>query len=91
MKFLFYYFLIIFILSIFYTIIDKQHSKNSKSRVPEKTLMCLAFSGGALPMYITMKIIRHKTLHNKFMIGLPLIILFQMIIFILILNAIRNT
>lgn len=89
MKFLVAYFLIIFILSIFYTVIDKVHSKNSKSRVPEKTLMCLAFSGGALPMYITMKIIRHKTLHNKFMIGLPLIILFQMII--LILKAVSNT
>lgn len=26
-------------------------------------------------MYITMKAIRHKTLHKKFMIGLPLLIL----------------
>lgn len=91
MKFLVTYFLIIFILSIFYTVIDKVHSKNSNSRVPEKVLIYFAFLGGAIPMYITMKIIRHKTLHNKFMIGLPLIILFQMIILILILKAVSNT
>lgn len=84
MSFLFVYFTIIFVVSVFYTIIDKSHSKNSKSRVPEKVLFYIAFLGGAFPMYITMKTIRHKTLHNKFMIGLPLIILFQVIIFILI-------
>ena len=28
-------------------------------------------------MYAVMRIIRHKTRHNKFMIGIPLIILLQ--------------
>ena len=26
-------------------------------------------------MYVTMRIIRHKTLHKKFMVGIPLILL----------------
>ena len=33
--------------------------------------MYLGALGGALPMYVTMRIIRHKTKHKKFMIGLP--------------------
>jgi uncharacterized membrane protein YsdA (DUF1294 family) len=33
--------------------------------------MGIGLVGGALPMYITMKLIRHKTKHKKFMLGLP--------------------
>ena len=30
-------------------------------------------------MYLTMRIIRHKTLHKSFMIGIPLIVILQII------------
>ena len=30
--------------------------------------------GGATGMYVTMQLIRHKTKHKKFMIGLPIFI-----------------
>lgn len=55
--------------------IDKYKAKKNKWRIPESTLMLLGFLGGALAEYVTMKIIRHKTLHKKFMLGLPLFIL----------------
>lgn len=42
--------------------------------------MLLGFFGGALAEYLTMKAIRHKTLHKKFMIGLPLFILIHVAI-----------
>ena len=35
-------------------------------------------------MYLTMRIIRHKTLHKKFMIGIPLIILLQIVLVLLL-------
>ena len=33
--------------------------------------MLLGLFGAALPMYVVMKKIRHKTKHKKFMLGLP--------------------
>lgn len=58
--------------SIVITVADKIFAKKHMWRVPEATLMLLGFLGGALPMYITMTVIRHKTKHKKFMIGLPI-------------------
>lgn len=55
------------------TVADKRSSERKGERIPEKTLLAVAAVGGALSMYITMKIIRHKTKKKKFMAGLPLI------------------
>ena len=63
---------------------DKFASKREMQRISEKTLMLVSIFGGAAAMYITMCIIRHKTKHNKFMVGLPLIILVQTAILLLI-------
>ena len=53
-------------------------------RIPEQTLFILVLLGGGIGMYFAMKVIRHKTRHKRFMIGIPLIIIFQIaIIFIL--------
>ena len=46
-------------------------------RTPEKTLLVLSALGGSIAMFVTMLIIRHKTKHVKFMLGIPLIILAQ--------------
>ena len=48
-----------------------------KWRVPEATLMLVGLFGGATAMLVTMKVIRHKTKHMKFMVGLPLEIALQ--------------
>ena len=49
-------------------------------RTPEKTLFLLSALGGSVAMYAVMQIIRHKTKHKRFMIGIPLIILLQIIL-----------
>ena len=72
------YFLIISFITMCVTTADKLKAKKGRRRISEKTLFALAFSGGALSEYITMKTIRHKTLHKRFMIGLPIIILLQL-------------
>lgn len=59
------------------TVYDKRAAQCKKRRVPERTLLTLGILGAALPMYVTMQIIRHKTQHKKFMWGLPAIILLQ--------------
>ena len=65
--------------------VDKFCAKKGWHRVRESTLFIVSFLGGALGMYITMKLIRHKTLHKRFMIGLPLMILLQAAILIYVL------
>ncbi len=73
------YFLIISLVSVIVCIYDKKISKKNKVelRVPEKNLLLLSAFGGGVAMYITMLLIRHKTKHKKFMIGIPLIIILQ--------------
>ena len=78
--------IIINIASIIVCIADKIKAKKRKRRISEKTLMLMSLMGGALFMYTTMRLIRHKTLHKKFMIGLPVIIIFYSIIAILVLK-----
>lgn len=70
------------------TVLDKWKSKHNKWRIPENTLMLVGLFGGALFMYITMKIIRHKTKHKKFMIGLPLEILLHLILVLVVIFVI---
>ncbi|MGN1420772.1 MAG: DUF1294 domain-containing protein [Eubacterium sp.] len=78
------YFCTISLISIFLTLIDKYRAKRNKWRIPESTLLIVGLLGGALCEYITMRLIHHKTLHKKFMIGLPAEISFHMVILILV-------
>lgn len=67
------------------TVADKVKAKKGSFRVPEKTLITLALLGGSVAEYTVMRLIRHKTLHKKFMIGLPLIIILQLVLIALFL------
>lgn len=81
------YIILINIVSAAVCIFDKHRAKKGGRRVPEKNLFLLCFLGGGVAMYITMRAIRHKTLHKRFMIGIPCIILFQIAV-ILVLSRI---
>ena len=74
------YLIAISLLAIFLTIHDKQRAKQHERRIPERTLMLIGLAGGALAMYLTMRAIRHQTLHRKFMWGLPAEIALQAIL-----------
>ena len=76
---LFGYIAVISLISIIVCIYDKKISKrnNVKLRIPEKTLFIWSALGGSLAMFITMKLIRHKTKHLSFMIGIPVIFILQ--------------
>ena len=80
----FLYFAVISFLTVLFTIADKINAKRGRQRVREDFLLTLGLLGGALFEFITMKIIHHKTRHNKFMIGLPVLITIQMIAILLI-------
>ncbi len=78
MKFLLGYLAVISVISIIVCIYDKIAAKhNPKHRTREATLLLLSALGGSVAMFVTMQIIRHKTKHIKFMLGIPLIIVAQ--------------
>ena len=71
------YFAAVSVITAVITSLDKYKAKKGAFRISEATLFILALLGGALSEYLTMHLIRHKTLHKRFMIGLPVIILIQ--------------
>lgn len=56
---------------------DKEFAERGERRVRESTLLIVALIGGSLGMYYAMFKYKHKTLHNKFSIGIPVIIVIQ--------------
>ncbi len=84
MKYFLYYIVIISVVSVIFCVYDKKAAKQNWQRISENNLLFCSIMGGAVAMYITMRIIRHKTKHNKFMLGLPIIILVQIAITLLL-------
>ena len=78
-KILLAYLSIVSLISIIVCVYDKKISKrgNVRLRVPEKSLFLWSLLGGSVAMYITMRLIRHKTKHKSFMLGIPAIIILQ--------------
>lgn len=74
------YLIIINIISFLTTIIDKKLAIKNKRRISERSLFILAISGGSVGILSGMYLKRHKTKKIKFYIGIPLIIIIQLII-----------
>lgn len=87
MKYFLVYLAVISVITAIVTFYDKKAAKKwTKHRVPEKILFLLAILGGSIAEYLTMLRIRHKTKHKRFMIGLPIIIVLQVVILWLIMT-----
>ncbi len=59
------------------TVWDKSRARRQAWRVPERTLWLVSVLGGSVATYVTMRLIRHKTLHRRFMWGIPLLMAAQ--------------
>ena len=59
--------------------LDKYFAKNNMYRISEKNLFLIAIIGGSIGSIIGMYKFRHKTKHKQFTIGLPSILIFQML------------
>ena len=73
------YFFIINLFAIFLMKYDKVKAINNQYRVSEKTLFLLALILGGIGIYIGMYLFRHKTKHVKFTVGIPLIIILNIL------------
>ena len=54
---------------------DKEYAQTGARRVRESTLLIVALVGGGLGEYYAMYKYKHKTLHNKFLYGVPMAIM----------------
>ncbi|MBQ8359431.1 MAG: DUF1294 domain-containing protein [Oscillospiraceae bacterium] len=59
---------------------DKYLARNNKWRIPEKTLMGFAVIGGSIGCLLGMYSARHKTRKPKFTVGIPAILVAQILL-----------
>lgn len=74
------YFIMINIIGFIMAYSDKKKAEKGKRRISETSLFFISFIGGSIGMYCSMKLFRHKTKQKRFMIGIPLLIAFQLAI-----------
>ncbi len=60
--------------------LDKYKAKAGSWRIPEKTLLLLTAVGGSMGALLGMKVFHHKMMHKKFYIGVPLILVLQLLL-----------
>ena len=59
--------------------VDKSRAKRRKWRIPEATLFLVAIIGGSIGSILGMYLFRHKTKHWYFVVGMPVILVLQII------------
>lgn len=59
---------------------DKKKARTKKYRTSEKTLWLLALLGGAPGSWVAMQTYRHKTKHDAFKYGMPVLALIDIVL-----------
>lgn len=77
MKYLMLYLLLINAAGLLLMLTDKLRARKNAWRIPEAALMTVAAIGGSLGVIVGMRLFRHKTLHPKFSIGVPVLLALQ--------------
>ena len=78
---LYIYVIIINVVTFFIYGLDKSRAKAGQWRIPEAQLIFLAVIGGSVGALAGMKVFHHKTRKPKFKIGVPVILIIQLIIY----------
>ena len=71
------YLVIINAIAFLLMLVDKYKAKKKLWRIPEATLMGSAALGGSIGALAGMYLVRHKTKHPKFTVGIPVILVIQ--------------
>ena len=67
--------------------VDKIAAIERKSRIKIVTLLALSFFGGSIGGLIAMYLLRHKTKKDYFTVGIPLIMIMQVVLLFYAMNA----
>lgn len=76
------YLIIINILGFLIMGLDKHKAKMGDRRIPENTLFTFTVLGGGVGTIAGMYVFHHKTKKMKFKIGMPLILILEILIFV---------
>lgn len=66
--------------------IDKRRARRRKFRIAERTLFLVSLIGGSIGTLIGMYVFRHKTRHLSFVLGIPLILILQLLLITAVFN-----
>ena len=65
---------------------DKIKARKNLWRIPEKVLFLSAILGGSIGSLLGMYVVRHKTKHFSFILGMPLILAIQIVLAVIIIG-----
>ena len=80
MRLLILYLLIMNAAGVLSMLADKRKAKKKLWRIPEATLLTIAALGGSIGSLAGMYTFRHKTKHLKFTLGIPAILIGQLLL-----------
>lgn len=80
MRYLPVYLFLINALGLLLMRIDKKNAVHHRQRIPELTLLFVAVIGGSIGALVGMYLFRHKTRKPLFSVGLPLILVLQLLL-----------
>ena len=75
-----WYFIILNIITFILMGVDKRKAIKHQWRISEKTLWITAIIGGSIGAIIGMRFFKHKTKHQLFTVGMPLILVVQVVL-----------
>ena len=79
MKYFVIYLIIVNAIAFLLMLADKRKAKKKQWRIPEKVLFGSAIIGGSIGAILGMYTFRHKTKHTSFVVGMPIILVLQVI------------
>ena len=80
MQVLYIYLAIINAISFILMLVDQYKARKNLWRIPEATLMGFAAAGGSIGALAGMYLVRHKTKHLKFTVGIPILLFAHILI-----------
>jgi len=74
------FFVIINVVAYLIMHLDKNRARNGQKRISEASLLTLAAIGGSVGVLVSMYVLHHKTRKKKFKIGVPVLLLAQILL-----------
>ena len=74
------FFIIVNVAAYLFMHTDKYNARHGKRRISEASLLSVAAIGGSIGILVSMYLLRHKTRKFKFKVGVPLILVLQILL-----------
>lgn len=84
------YLVIINLISLVMMAVDKSKAKYKKWRISEKILLIIAIIGGSVGVLLGIYVFRHKTRKLKFTLGVPIILLLQLLLLLYLTDSLAS-